>query len=43
MTIKPRWIAVGLILVYLFGAWVEPCDGHSCKGDAWKTSGINTN
>jgi hypothetical protein len=43
MEIKPRWAAIGLITIYLLAGLVEPCDGHSCKGDEWTTSGINTN
>jgi len=43
MEIKPRWMVIGLIAIYLLGGLIEPCDGHSCKGDEWKTSGINTN
>ena len=28
------FIRLGLLaLVFAFGAWVEPCDGHSCKGE----------
>ena len=43
MEIKPRWIGIGLVAIYLLCGLIEPCDGHSCKGDEWKTSGINTN
>jgi len=31
MKSKTQWpLAIGLILVYLLGAVIEPCDGHSC-------------
>jgi hypothetical protein len=38
-----RLAAIGLIAIYLLAGLVEPCDGHSCKGDEWTNSGINTN
>ena len=35
MAIKGRWAALALIAIYLAAGLIEPCDGHSCKGDEW--------
>lgn len=42
-TNKHGWrFALGFLLLFVIAGLVEPCDGHSCKGDEW-TTGINTN
>ena len=30
-SIKPQLI--GLLVIYLFCCWVEPCDGHGCDAE----------
>ena len=35
MTIKPKWLGAMLLAIYLLAGFIEPCDGHSCKGDEW--------
>jgi hypothetical protein len=27
---------IGVILIYLLAALVEPCDGHSCSGETYE-------
>jgi hypothetical protein len=29
----PYWAIAAIIALYLLAAAIEPCDGHSCKGE----------
>jgi hypothetical protein len=29
---RETWAVLGLILIYLLGGVIEPCDGKSCQG-----------
>lgn len=29
-------LLIALITIYLLAALVEPCDGHSCKGETYE-------
>ena len=33
MNRRPYWLLAAIVLIYIFAAVVEPCDGHSCKGE----------
>ena len=30
---SPYWLIAAIVAIYLFAAWVEPCDGHSCDAE----------
>lgn len=33
MNRRPYWLLAAIVLIYMFAAVVEPCDGHSCAGE----------
>lgn len=35
---RPYWLIAAIVLIYLFAALVEPCDGHSCNDDQKQTT-----
>lgn len=30
---RSKLAVIGLVLIYLFAAFIEPCDGHSCDAE----------
>jgi len=30
---RDAWAAIVIVLLYLFAALIEPCDGHSCDAE----------
>ena len=30
---SPYWLLAAIVVIYLFAALVDPCDGHSCDAE----------